>query len=99
MSRYNSTTEIRDNNGKRRHASTILPVLPSTTDDVFIITTSTERLDKLALEFYDDVSLWWIIAAANGVGKGTLIVPENTKLRIPSKTNAQDILSTANRTR
>ena len=99
MSRYNSTSEIQDSNGKRRRASTILPALPTTSADTYIITTSTERLDKLAQEFYDDVALWWIIAAANGFGKGTLIVPENTRLRIPSKANAQDILIDANRTR
>jgi hypothetical protein len=99
MSRYNSTAITNDANGKRRRSSTILPVLPKTTGDTYIVTTSIERLDKLAQEFYDDVSMWWIIAAANGVGKGTLIVPENTRLRIPSKDNAQDILIEANRTR
>jgi hypothetical protein len=99
MSRYNTTAEIRDNKDKRRRATTIIPVMPITTNDIYIVTTGIERLDKLAQTFYDDVSLWWIIAAANGLGKGTLIIPENTNLRIPSKANAQDVIIQLNKSR
>jgi hypothetical protein len=99
MSRYNTTAEIRDNKDKRRRATTIIPVMPITTNDIYIVTTGIERLDKLAQTFYDDVSLWWIIAAANGLGKGTLIIPENTNLRIPSKSNAQDVIIQLNKSR
>jgi hypothetical protein len=35
MSRYNSTAITNDSNGKRRHSSTILPVLPKTTNDTY----------------------------------------------------------------
>jgi len=96
MSRYNSTPEIQDVNGKRRMASTIVPSFPSSTFDVYIRTTSVERLDNLAYRFYQDSTLWWIIAAANGLGKGSLMVPSNTPLRIPSKSNYQQILNSYN---
>jgi hypothetical protein len=43
--------------------------------------------------------LWWVIAAANGLGKGTLIVPANTNLRIPAKTQFLDQVIQTNRTR
>jgi hypothetical protein len=43
--------------------------------------------------------LWWVIAAANGLGKGTLVVPANTKLRIPAKTEFLDQVIQTNRTR
>lgn len=98
MSRYNSTSQIKDIS-KTRRATTIFPVIPLSSFDIYIETTSLDRLDKLAQTFYDDISLWWIIAAANGLGKGTLIVPSNTRLRIPSKTNVQDILTQTNRFR
>ncbi len=41
-----------------------------------------ERLDQLAGFIYGDGSLWWIIAAASGIGWCTQ-VPPGTKLRIP----------------
>lgn len=100
MSRYNTTPVIQPLNEKRRKSTTIFPSLPLNTDsDIYIRTTSIERLDKLAYKFYDDQTMWWIIAAANGLGKGTLIVPNNTRLRIPSKTSAMNILTETNRTR
>jgi nucleoid-associated protein YgaU len=58
-----------------------------------------ERLDKLALTFYEDATLWWIIAAANGLGKGTLLIPGGVKLRIPDRINIQDYVNTINASR
>jgi len=99
MSRYIVTDIIKDESGKRRKATTIFPAIPASPNDTYIITTSIDRLDKLANTFYGDVSLWWVIAAANGLGKGTLIVPANTKLRIPAKTEFLDQVIQTNRTR
>jgi len=42
-----------------------------------------ERLDYLAGLNYGDSSLWWIIAAASGIGYA-LQVPPGTLLRIPN---------------
>tara|TARA_R100000951_G_scaffold76602_1_gene64665 strand:+ start:138 stop:410 length:273 start_codon:yes stop_codon:yes gene_type:complete len=90
---------MKDQLGKRRRSTTIFPTIPATANDTFIVTTSADRLDKLANTFYGDVSLWWVIAAANGLGKGTLVVPGNTKLRIPAKTEFLDQVIQTNRTR
>ena len=88
MSRYNSTSLIKDNNERSRKATTILPSIART-----------DRLDKLAHAFYEDVSLWWVIASANGLGLGSYIVPKNTTLRIPDKTNVQDVIIKNNQSR
>ena len=41
--------------------------------------------------------MWWIFAIANGLGKGTYVVPPNTRLRIPNKLNIQqNIIDTNN---
>ena len=77
MSRYLTTKQIKDNNGKRKASTTIFPVVPFSQKDIFIKITSPERLDLLAYRFYGDASKWWIIASANALGKGTLFVPEN----------------------
>ena len=99
MARYNTTLLIKDQNGKRRRSTTILPVIPKSNSDIYILITNSERLDKLANEFYDDVSLWWVIAAANGLGKGTYVIPSNTNVRIPSKDAVTDILIEINEER
>ena len=41
------------------------------------------RLDTLSYEFYNDALYWWVIADANGLGKGSLVVPAGTILQIP----------------
>lgn len=98
--RYNTTEITNDvDTGKRRKNTTILPVIPAGINDVQILTTSIERLDKLANTFYGDASLWWVIAVANSLGKGTIIVPPNTLLRIPSTEQLFDILKQTNTSR
>ena len=93
MSRY-ATSRILSNINENRYVSTtIIPVLPFSTSDTYIITTSIERLDKLANTFYNDASLWWAIAVVNGLGKGTLVVPPNSRLRIPNIANIQQIIN------
>jgi len=99
MSRYSTSNIIKDEDGKQRRATTIFPTIPATTSDTFIITTSSDRLDKLANIFYEDVSLWWVIAAANGLGKGTLFVPENTTIRIPVDRSIQENVEEVNNNR
>lgn len=96
MSRYSTTNIIQTESEKRRFASTIIPVFPLRPDDIFIKTTSVERLDKLAYSFYQDAGLWWIIAASNNLRRGSLMIPANTALRIPSKASYQQIVNNAN---
>ena len=43
-----------------------------------------ERLDHLAGKFYGSGNLWWVIAAASGIGWG-LQIPPGTLLLIPTK--------------
>ena len=42
-----------------------------------------ERLDTIAGRIYGDASMWWIIAAASGIG-WALQVPPGTRLVIPT---------------
>ena len=49
--------------------------------------TSDKRLDVLAFEAYGDASLWWIIAAASGIGWAMQLSP-GTYVRIPTDINA-----------
>ncbi len=48
-----------------------------------VITKESQRLDHIAHEYYGDGSLWWVIAAASGIG-WWLQVPPGTRLIVPS---------------
>ena len=42
-----------------------------------------DRIDLLAFKYYGDVTLWWVIAKANHLGKGTLRLEPGRQIRIP----------------
>ena len=98
-SRYQNSNVIKDKNGKRKLSTTIIPVVPISESDTFIITTGIERLDKLAFNFYEDATLWWIIAESNQLPLGTLFVKTNTRLRIPPIGNIQELIEQTNKER
>lgn len=50
--------------------------------DVYI-TNQGDRLDKLAGRYYGDGTLWWVIAAASGIG-WWLQIPAGVVLTIPT---------------
>lgn len=46
-----------------------------------------QRLDHIAARSYGDGTLWWIIAAASGIGWG-MQCPAGTVIRVPNDLNA-----------
>ena len=99
MNRYQNSSTILDRNGKRRKATIILPTPEMSVTDTYIRTTTVERLDLLAHAFYNDVTLWWAIAAANGLGKGSLYVPVDSIIRIPDASTINELIERINNTR
>jgi len=99
MSRYTTSQTLKRVAEQRRISTVILPVIPLSNQDIYIKTTTPDRLDKLADTFYGDATLWWIIAVSNGFGKGSLHVPGNTTIRIPPSDNIQQIIKNANQER
>ena len=78
------STEIMDQStGNKRIATTNYPVIPYRDTDVYIYSKSSQRLDILAYDYYQDQSLWWVIARANNLGKGTFNIPPGRRIRIP----------------
>lgn len=69
--------------GFRKRKSTLYPKIEQHDDDIIITTNIGDRLDLLANRYYGDVTMWWIIAQANNIGKGNLNVLPGTRLRIP----------------
>jgi len=83
MSRYNNIQIRNTKSGKRYFKTVKYPVIERNLNDRYIIGQQHDRLDNLANQYYQDSSLWWIIARANNIGKGDLTVPLGVQLRIP----------------
>ena len=100
MERYNDIGQLFSESGTRYRRNPIYPTIPPTVDDIYIITTIGDRYDTLALQFYSDSSLWWIIAMSNNYEKASLAVKPGVQLRIPGdKSNALQLYSQINSTR
>ena len=95
MSRYAGTkvrkTKIdKSNNDVQRFETTIYEQIPSSNDDIFVLTQEGDRLDNLAFQFYGNQHLWWYIAHANNLT--TMNVEIGTQLRIPGSTQYTNTL-------
>jgi len=82
--RYNNTGAIRLANGKRVYETVMPSQIAKKDSDIYIITQETDRLDTLAREYYNDPSLWWIIAQANNLNSVNLGLEPGIQLRIPA---------------
>jgi hypothetical protein len=99
MNRYQDIQTLRKQNdnqtlGPRYKKGTKYPEVPFNENDIYVITTQGDRYDLLAQQYYDDQTLWWIIATAN-VGDYTseiplnsLFIPVGTQIRIPVSTTS-----------
>lgn len=85
MARYSNQIILRNQTGKRYYKGTKYPDVPVSFNDIYVITTSGDRYDTLAQEYFGDSSLWWMIASANPqYGLGSYYPPIGVQLRIPS---------------
>jgi hypothetical protein len=90
MNRYESIPQKKTEDGKRVVRSTIYPPIPRKESDIYIRTTIGDRVELIAYQFYGDVNMWWLIAEANAVGKGSFALEPGTLLRVPQ--DYQDVL-------
>ena len=82
-SRYQNNETKKLNDGREVFKSKIYPKIPKSDSDIYIVTQGGDRLDSIAYQFYENSSLWWIIASANNVHDAPFALPEGTELRIP----------------
>ena len=85
MNRYRNIPIIRSAAGKQMYATSRYPEIPLSSDDIYVYTTQGDRYDVLALNYYGDSSLWWVISIANpNIGLNSLVIPEGVQIRIPN---------------
>ena len=88
MTRYDNPTILKTIDDRPYFKSKFYPNIPLSETDVYVITTVGDRLDSLAYSYYNDVNLWWVIAAANNnATKGSMFPIPGTQLRIPTDLN------------
>lgn len=93
IERYQEAGE-REDGGVSFYETQILPDIDRQPEDIIITVDNPDRLDRIAFRYYDDAKLWWVLAAANNLGRGDWSVPAGTRLRIP-----QNLSSILNETR
>ena len=82
-SRYKHTKIKIGSNGKRVFKPTMYPKIPIRDTDIFIYPKFGDRLDNLAQKYYNDVSLWWILAKANNLDAAHIGLEMDKQIRIP----------------
>jgi len=89
MTRYENATILTTSDYRPYYKGKFYPNIPLSESDVYVITTVGDRLDSLAFSYYNDATLWWIIAMANNnATKGALYPEPGTQLRIPTNVNS-----------
>ena len=83
MNRYDNLTILTTQQGKPYYKGKSYPNIPVSESDAYVITSSEDRLDLLAYRYYNDATLWWVIAAANNIHDAKFAFPDGTILRIP----------------
>jgi hypothetical protein len=82
-SRYQNGLRKKTFDGRDVYRVKIYPNIPLRDDDVYVATELGDRLDTLAYDFYENSSLWWIIASANNIHGAKFGFEPGTVLRIP----------------
>jgi len=87
MARYIDTQVLIDTRDEKAipiYRTVRYPEVPVTDNDIYVITTVGDRLDLLAADYYGDVTLYWIISAANNnLPQDSLSITPGTQIRIP----------------
>ena len=100
MNRYSNIDRTFTDEGTRYYRNPIYPEIPPTENDIYAIVAAGDRYDTLALQFYNDSSLWWVIAIANVDRRDSLIPTPGQQIRIPAdSTQAVELYEQLNRTR
>ena len=82
-SRYLNIKKTFSQEKKQIYIQTYYPSIGFKDDDLYIITSNTDRLDLIAFDFWGDDKLWWVLAMVNNLECDSMFPPNGTQLRIP----------------
>jgi len=84
MRRYRDIDKYKTKEGISYITNPVYPSIPESEDDIYIIASVSDRYDKLASQYYNDSTLWWIIASSNNHQKASLNPTPGAQIRIPA---------------
>ena len=89
MNRYQYIQIEKDPTTKvRYYRDNKYPTIPLSDTDIYVVTSTGDRYDLLATQYYRDQTLWWIISIANSLlPQNSIFIPIGTQLRIPLDIN------------
>jgi len=83
--RYQNLPFFKNSTGKRYDGTTKYHEIPLDFNDIYVYSTIGDRFDTLALQYYSDSTLWWVISIANSnLTQGSYYIPEGSQIRIPA---------------
>jgi len=92
MNRYQNIQINSTDKGKKYYRNVKYPEIPLDFSDIYVYSTVGDRFETLALQYYNDKSLWWVISIANpSLKQNSYFIPLGFQLRIPQ--NVSSILS------
>jgi len=95
MNRYRNIPITKTITGTRLYTTTKYPEIPRSINDIYVITVDGDRYDKLAQQYFNDSSLWWVISIANATyTQNSIYPPIGVQIRIPG--NLSTILNEYN---
>jgi hypothetical protein len=88
MGRLTSLKIKKTDNNERYFGQIRYPEIPLSVNDIYVTTTSGDRLDLLANQFYKNSELWWIISMANMdlIKRDSFALKSGLEIRIPANT-------------
>jgi len=87
MNRYINIPIGKNNEGRRFYKTILYPQITPKSDDIYVITDRSDRLDNLAYEYYKDSTLYWIISISNNIPQDSIFIPVGSQIRIPQDVN------------
>lgn len=76
------------------YSNTKYPEIPLAFSDIYVYVNKGDRYDILSNQYYQDSSLWWVIAIANPSQMLDSLIPTpGSQIRIPGKERISNILS------
>ena len=94
-SRYQTIPTQKTNEGITIYSQTYYPEIELREDDIYIITSTTDRLDLIAYDFWGDESYWWVVAMVNNLECDSFFPPVGIQLRVPK--DITSIINTFNK--
>jgi len=93
ISNKKQTTDKFTNRKKLVYKTVIYPKIERHVSDIYIDVLQSDRLDNLAYKYYKDATLWWVIAEANKLGKGSMFIKPGRRIRLPHPEKIDSIVS------